>query len=268
MSHILFTLYTDDTTVFSAAEMNKPLEKFDEALVYAKNNIVTCDGEITANSITGNFSFTGALRAIFTSPIDGAVVENTVESALVKMELGDAICVDLNGINGVTLPMKKITLTAPGASLSAPNRILLAYRNSVSGEIYMANALCRPTAGGGGTPERSVILAAGVNAAAGNILCLGSDGKYHLADNTDMATTQDLVMVKSIGVEGVVVIESGLLVVPGAAFTVGAALFLGQAGNYSQAAPTESGRIVKCVGFAVEAGILKFRPDSFGLKLV
>lgn len=267
MSHILFTPYSDNNTTFSAAEMNKPLESFDESIIYMKNTIITCDGDIVASSTSGNFSFTGKIRILFTSPIDGLLVQNVVQDGLIKMELGDCVYVDLNGVNNTTLTLQKVKLLGGAQSTMKANRVLIAYRNDVTGEIYLANTLHKMTNGGGQAAERIVTLVSGTVVTAGQILCLTSDGKYTLADNAQIGTTQDLVMVKAAGMGEASVIELGLLTVV-ADFTVGAPIYLGNAGSFTQYAPTQSGSIVKCIGWAVAENVLKFKPDSIGLKLI
>lgn len=267
MSHILFTPYADEYSVFSAAAMNKPLEGFDEALVYMKNIIITCDGDIIANSTDGRFSFTGNLRVLFTSPIDGKLIENTVSGTVVELALGDCLYVDLNGVNGTALSLQKVNWSGGSLSVLKTNRILLAYRNNVTGEISLANTLHKIASGGGQTSERTVALADNVSVSAGQLLCLNDKGQYMLADNASIETTLDLVMVKAAAVREATVIEAGLMTKV-AEFAVGVPLYLGAAGDFTLTAPTESGKIVKCVGYTVAENVIKFKPDSLGIELI
>lgn len=268
MSKNFFNPFTDDTTVFNASSMNLPFESFDEAITYMKNIIITCDGDIIANSVTGNFSFTGNLRILFGSPINGNLISNIIQSALIKMDLGDCLYADLNNVNETNINLVKVKLTAGTAAPILKNRVLIAYRNNANGEIYMANTLQKVVNGGGSAfTERIVPLAENTAASTGKILCLTASGKYALADHSAIETTLDLVMVKSAGIGEATVIESGLMTVV-ADFIVGDPIYLGTTGNFTQIAPSESGSIVKCVGWAVDTNAIKFKPDSLGIQLI
>lgn len=266
MSNNYFTPYMDDVSEFSATNMNRPLSSFDEALSYVKNSFITIDGGIQTDNVTGAFSFTGKMRFLFTNPNSGALVENTAGSTKYILGLGDCLYVDLNNSNGTEIALIKKGLTAGSSFILPANRVLVAYRNAVSGEIYLANML-QKTAGSGQSTERMVALADGVNAAEGLILCLLANGKYGLADNAQIGTTLDLVMVKAVGDGEATVIETGIVAAT-SDVVAGSPLYLGSQGTFTQELPTGSGKIVKCVGYATGKNIIKFKPDSLGIELV
>lgn len=257
----------DENTTYSPNSMNPPLQALDHALTYLKNVLISCDGDINADKNTGVVTWTGNLRIMFSNAA-GVIIQNTVASGTITLALGEYMYVNLNETNGTIINMAKV-LPNIGTS-SAPlakERLVIAYRNALSGEFYLANALSKLAAGNATPGVNTVTLAVGVTAVPGNLLYLTATG-YALASNTALATIQDIVICKVGGTGACTVIEYGFYVHGAGGLTVGAPVYVGTAGAFTQTAPTASGSFVKCVGYAADANTIKFMPDTLAVQLI
>lgn len=113
--------------------------------------------------------------------------------------------------------------------------------------------------------ETQVALASGVTAVAGTILCITATG-YALASNAGITTIQGVVLCKTGGTSTATVIETGYYDTGGTSLTAGGAVYLGVDGAYTQTAPTASNSFIKCLGWAVSSGVIRFRPDTLAIQ--
>lgn len=116
-------------------------------------------------------------------------------------------------------------------------------------------------------PEREVQLSAGVAVTPGILLCLQGDGTYRLADNAGIETACDIVYAKIAESSNATVVERGTISITDTLIP-GKAVYLGETGKITQTAPTATGKIVKCIGWALGTHSLYLNPDTISIKLV
>lgn len=131
-----FTPWIDDTSTFSAADMNEPLYELDKISTYNRPAIVHCDGDITWDKTTGSLAWSGPLRILF-NDTNGNAKQNTVAAGSVTLTDGQMAYVVLNETNDTVLTVSAATVIAATASgFLAYNRLVLAYRNTASDECF------------------------------------------------------------------------------------------------------------------------------------
>lgn len=270
MSKNFHTAYSTGSE-YTPESMNIPLEELDEVIGYLKNVMISCDGQITADTDTGVVTWNGAIRIAFTND-SGIIVENTVAAGSVTVAGGSYMYVILNKTNATILTMQTAPYSAGGSSAPiGKNTVVIAYRNNNSGEFYVVNALAKMAVTTAEAGVSTVTLASGVSGSALNLLAINSagDGTYVLADNADITTLQDVVIAKQngTGVGGTIQVAEYGYVNGFAGLTVGVPVYVGTAGAITQTAPTTSGAFVKCVGYAISASTIKFMPDTLAVQL-
>ena len=124
-------------TRFRASEMTPPLSTLDRAVTYNRPAIVHCDGDLTYTKATGVLAWSGILRVLFTRE-DGQAIQNTVAIGSITLADNEMAYLTLNETNNTALTMAKAAITTGAASgLLAYNRLVLAYRNTGSDELFM-----------------------------------------------------------------------------------------------------------------------------------
>lgn len=122
--------------LFRTEDLNPPLAGLDRALSYAKNVIVTTDGEITYDSATGILTWAAAIRIIFTAA-DGTLILNTIAAGNITIADGQMVYVDLIATTGTALTAAVATVTTGGASSTVVyNRLVLGARNATNDKFY------------------------------------------------------------------------------------------------------------------------------------
>lgn len=145
------TPYTSATTI-KPESLNPPFAELDRAITYLKNVIVSCDGNITYDKTTGILSWSGTIRIHF-NRADGDAVLNTVATGSVTLSDNEFAYADLSETDGQAIAISKAAITTDSPSnYITYNRIVMAYRNATSDEIYPV--YLRPIWGSAGTHER------------------------------------------------------------------------------------------------------------------
>ena len=130
------TAYTDGTTIFAASSMEAPLSDLDRAISYCKNVIVHCDGALSYSTVSGQLTWSGALRFLFVRS-DGQLVQNTVAAGGVALGDNQMVYADLSETNDAAITVLAATLTTAAASTTkAINRLVLGYRSAAGGKFY------------------------------------------------------------------------------------------------------------------------------------
>lgn len=107
-------------------------------------------------------------------------------------------------------------------------------------------------------------LADGVTVTTGQLLAATAAG-YVLADNSSLGTIQGTVIAADNSEGGeVVAIASGIQNTANA--IEGKNIYVGHAGAFLTAPPTETGTWIKCVGTVISSTQWRFEPDSFSMK--
>ena len=123
-------------TTFKVTSMDPALAGLDRGITYHKNVIVSCDGEISYNSVTGVLTWSDTIR-IFFNRADGQAILNTIAAGDITLA-DNAFCyVDLSETNNTALTASSAAVTTGAASnFLAFNRLVLGYRNTVSKDFY------------------------------------------------------------------------------------------------------------------------------------
>lgn len=131
------TAYADGTTIFAASAMEPPLSDLDRAISYMKNVIVHCDGVINYSSSSGQLTWNSTLRILFVRA-DGQLIQNTVAAGGITLTDNQMAYVDLSETNDAAVAVYAATLsTAAASTTKAFNRLVLAYRNAASNDLYL-----------------------------------------------------------------------------------------------------------------------------------
>lgn len=143
MGSNLHTPYVDDTTTFSASDMNAPLSELDKAITYAnKFPIVHCDGNISYAG--GTVAWGGIVRIVF-NRADGKAIENTIAAGSIALSDNEFAYVTLNETDGTALSVSKATITTDTASNFLTLGIfVLAYRNTTSNDVVLLGLPNKP----------------------------------------------------------------------------------------------------------------------------
>lgn len=129
------TPYTAGTT-FKAASLNPPLSELDKAITYAKNVIIHCDGTITYDKATGQLTWSDTLRILYNIE-NGNIVQNTVAASNVTVNDNEFAYCDLSETNDQVISISTAAITTGATSNTITiNRLVLAYRNSGSDELF------------------------------------------------------------------------------------------------------------------------------------
>lgn len=129
------TPYTS-STLWKPEYVNPPLSDLDRGTTYLKNVIVHSDGPVTYSPLTGILAWASTLRIIF-NRADGKAIQNTVAVGSITLNDNEFAYLDLNETDGAVLTASKAAVTTGAASnFLAYNRIVLAYRNSASDELF------------------------------------------------------------------------------------------------------------------------------------
>lgn len=150
------TAYVDDSTEFSAPDMNSPLSELDKAISYQeKRPIVSCDGVFTWNPSTNTFSWSGTIR-IFFNRADGQAIANTIAGPdSITINDNQFFYVTLNETNNTVLSKQLAAVsTGTASNFLALGRFVLAYRNTSSNDLFYVGLQVRPhyIQDEGGTP--------------------------------------------------------------------------------------------------------------------
>ncbi|MCK9597682.1 MAG: hypothetical protein M0R06_01500 [Sphaerochaeta sp.] len=130
------TPWAASVTSFTAAAMNPALASLDQGLTYLKNVLVHCDGVITYNKTTGAISWSGTIRITFNTAA-GLAVQNTIAAGSITLADAEFFYVDLSETDAAAVTASKAAVTTGAASnFIAFNRLVLAYRNSGSDNVY------------------------------------------------------------------------------------------------------------------------------------
>lgn len=145
------TPYAADTT-FKISSLNLVPSSLDKAITYLKNPIVNCDGDITYDKTTGQLSWSDTIRIIFNEE-SGDIIENTIAAGNITLSDNEFAYCDLAETDGQAISMAKAAVTTDAASNTiAVNRLVMAYRNTSSDELFPV--YLRPIWGTSGTHER------------------------------------------------------------------------------------------------------------------
>jgi len=130
------TPWAASTTAFTAAAMNPALASLDQAITYHKNIMVGCDGIITYNKTTGVLTWSATIKITFNTAA-GLAVQNTIAAGSITLADSEFFYVDLSETNGAALTASKAAITtAAESNFITYNRLVLAYRNATSDNIY------------------------------------------------------------------------------------------------------------------------------------
>ena len=130
------TAYTDGTTIFAASSMEAPLSDLDRAISYGKNVIIHCDGALSYSTVSGQLTWSGALRFLFVRA-DGQLVQNNVAAGGVALGDNQMAYVDLSETSDAAITVLAATLaTAAASTTKAYNRLVLGYRSATGGKFY------------------------------------------------------------------------------------------------------------------------------------
>lgn len=129
------TAWVNDT-LWKPSSMNPVPAALDKGITYLKNVIVHCDGTISYVKATGVLTWSDVLRILFNKE-NGDVVQNTVNAGNITLADNEFAYVDLNETNDTMIAVGKAAVTTASASnFLAVNRLVLAYRNTASDELY------------------------------------------------------------------------------------------------------------------------------------
>lgn len=139
------TAYVDDSTTFSAPDMNSPLSELDKAVSYAnKQPIVHCDGDIYWSPSTNTLGWTGTIRIVF-NRADGKAIENTIATGTAPIQDSQFLYVTLNETDGTALSLSTQALSTDVAStFLALGRFVLCYRNATSNDLVFLGLPVKP----------------------------------------------------------------------------------------------------------------------------
>lgn len=158
MGNNYFTKWIDGTTKYRLADMDTPLVSLDRAITYHKVGIVSCDGALSYDKTTGILSWSGSLRIHF-NRTDGFAIVNTVAAGNITLADNEFAYVDLNETDATVLTVQKAAITTGAASnFKAYNRLILAYRNATSDEMYPVELVKGWTVPEGSLPERNATI--------------------------------------------------------------------------------------------------------------
>lgn len=128
--------WIDGITKFRAAEMNVPLSYLDRGLTYLKNNIITCDGDVSYNPATGVLSWSGTIHLYFNNTA-GVATHNSIPAGSVALEDNEFSHVTLSETNDATLTVSKAVIATGSASnFLTYNLVVLGYRNTADDIFY------------------------------------------------------------------------------------------------------------------------------------
>jgi hypothetical protein len=135
MGNNYHTAWAAAVTQFTAASMNPVLAALDKAISYAtKRPIVHCDGDISWDGST--LVWGGTIRIVFNRE-DGQAIQNTIAAGSIALSDNEFCYVDLSETNDAALTMQKAAVTTAAASnFLTIARLVLAYRNTTSNELY------------------------------------------------------------------------------------------------------------------------------------
>jgi len=148
----------DNTTLFKPSSMNPVLSSLDQAITYQKVILIHCDGAMDYVKATGVLSWSGVLRIHFIRS-DGQAIQNTVNAGSITLADNEFAYVDLNETNNTVVTVQKAAIsTGTAANFKAYNRVMLAYRNSASDELYPVELTRGWTAPSSALPERTATI--------------------------------------------------------------------------------------------------------------
>jgi hypothetical protein len=132
----IITGYQDNVTGFNAEHMNLPLFVLDQYVAMHHNRIFSCDGDITYNKVTGQLSWSGTIRILFTTSA-GLTVENVCLVSNIVLADNEYAYFDLSETNATELLPGTAVITTGAASTSLPAlRMVLGYRNATSDKFF------------------------------------------------------------------------------------------------------------------------------------
>ena len=252
----------DTNTQYKPTSMNGVPSALDKALTYLKNVMVFTAGNLSFDAGTGVLAWTSQISVLFARE-DGNTIRNNISAGSLTIGAGQFAYCDLSETDGQTISMYTATpTTAQASNFLAVPRLVMGYRDSAGG-FFPVNLI--PPLGSTVDVKRSVTVKEAVT--QGQLLCLKADG-YYKADNTSIATCQDIVVALQSGSADTqaVVMERGEYA-GASGLTVGGAVYVGTAGGFTQTAPSGTGKIVKCIGWATAATKIKFVPDTLAVEL-
>jgi hypothetical protein len=138
--------------------MNTVPSSLDQALTYQKVILIHCDGALDYVKATGVLSWSGTLRIHFIRS-DGQAIQNTVNAGSVTLADNEFAYVDLSETNNTVVTVQKAAITTgAAANFKAYNRIMLAYRNASSDELYPVELTRGWTSPSSALPERNATI--------------------------------------------------------------------------------------------------------------
>src|SRR3972149_1429611 len=148
----------DNTTLFKPSSMNTVPSSLDQALSYQKVILIHCDGALDYVKTTGALSWSGTLRIHFIRS-DGQAIQNTVNAGSVTLVDNECAYRALTETNNTVVTVQKAAIT-PGAAANfkAYSRVMLAYRNSSSDELYPVELTRGWTSPSSALPERNATI--------------------------------------------------------------------------------------------------------------
>jgi hypothetical protein len=148
----------DNTTLFKPSSMNTVPSSLDQALTYQKVILIHCDGALDYIKTTGALTWSGTLRIHFIRS-DGQAIQNTVNAGNITLADNEFAYVDLNETNNTVVTVQKAAITTgAAATFKAYNRVMLAYRNSSSDELYPVELTRGWTSPSSALPERNATI--------------------------------------------------------------------------------------------------------------
>ena len=149
----------DNSTLFKSSSMNPVPSSLDQAITYKKVILIHCDGTMDYVKTTGVLSWSSTLRIHFIRS-DGQAIQNTVNAGSVTLADNEFAYVDLNETNNTVVTVQKAAITTgAAANFKAYNRIMLAYRNASSDELYPVELTRGWTSPSSALPERNATIA-------------------------------------------------------------------------------------------------------------
>lgn len=135
MSENFHSPWVAEGTLFKTA-MGLVFKNLDDAITYIHNIIIHFDGHIFYSVITGELSWSGTIRILITND-QGDEIQNTIDSGSIILSDNDMAYVDLSYTDGTELTVYKTNiLYAQPTELAISNRLVLAYRNSLSDRVF------------------------------------------------------------------------------------------------------------------------------------
>jgi len=148
----------DNTTLFKPSSMNTVPSSLDQALTYQKVILIHCDGALDYVKATGVLSWSSTLRIHFIRS-DGQAIQNTVNAGNITLADNEFAYVDLNETNNTVVTVQKAAITTgAAATFKAYNRVMLAYRNASSDELYPVELTRGWTSPSSALPERNATI--------------------------------------------------------------------------------------------------------------